>query len=92
MKINFARDLFIERLNSNNENLMGFITELEFFITNNPVIDTGGVLHQVISTFASNFMRNFSKLNKEFIANENNIYIYIYIYCTFKSVIRTAVK
>ena len=83
MKINFARDLFIERLNSNNENLMGFITELEFFITNNPVIDTGGVLHQVISTFASNFMRKLCESNEEFMANKNKIY---YI---FKSKIKT---
>ena len=78
-----AHNLFIERLNNNNENVIGFITEIEFFITDNSVIDIGGVFDQAISTFVSNFMRKLHKSNEEFIANKNKIYY------TFKSKLKT---
>ena len=76
----------MERLNNNKENVIGFITEIEFFITDNPFIDIGGVHDEAISTFASNFMRKFHESNKYFMANESNIYH------TFKSAIRTAAE
>ena len=49
----------MEELKLNKRNMQHIIYEKEFIITDNPVIDSGGVSQEGINTFANNLHKNY---------------------------------
>ena len=48
----------------------------EFIITDNPVIDFGGVSKEAINVFANNFMRKSHESNSDHMCNESDLHCY----------------
>ena len=56
----------MDKLNNSKENAY------DFMITDNPVIDFGGVWHEAITIFASNFMRKLCESNSKLITKKRD--------------------
>jgi len=72
----YTHKLFMDFLMNNKQNILQIAHGKEFLITNNMVIDFGGVSQEAINIFSNNFMKKLYESNSDYMCKECDLHYY----------------